>query len=155
MAPECLRGNQYCEQVRVRETQQHKHCCLKNQQQQSGNICEIFPRTCLTAATTLKHALLFSSSAHFLYFHSFVLLIQADVFSYGIILAEVISRIPADPDFMPRTQVHNISDNVTCSNLIRLFYLSFSNLVLILTSFISAVLTVRIYCGISLVAVVR
>ena len=40
-------------------------------------------------------------------------LIQADVFSYGIILAEVISRIPADPDFMPRTQVHCIRDNVS------------------------------------------
>ena len=30
---------------------------------------------------------------------------QADVFSYGIMLAEVLARIPADPDFMPRTQV--------------------------------------------------
>lgn len=30
---------------------------------------------------------------------------QADVFSFGIVLAEIIARIPADPDFMPRTQV--------------------------------------------------
>ena len=30
---------------------------------------------------------------------------QADVFSYGIVLAETATRLPADPDFMPRTRV--------------------------------------------------
>ena len=30
---------------------------------------------------------------------------QADVFSYGIVLAETMTRLPADPDFMPRTRV--------------------------------------------------
>lgn len=30
---------------------------------------------------------------------------QADVFSYGIVLAETMTRLPADPDFMPRTKV--------------------------------------------------
>lgn len=30
---------------------------------------------------------------------------QADVFSFGITLAEIIARISADPDFMPRTKV--------------------------------------------------
>ena len=30
---------------------------------------------------------------------------QADVFSFGITLAEIIARIPADPDVMPRTRV--------------------------------------------------
>ena len=30
---------------------------------------------------------------------------QADVFSFGITLAEIIARIPADPDIMPRTTV--------------------------------------------------
>ena len=42
---------------------------------------------------------------YFSYVTCVSVLLQADVFSYGIILAEVISRIPADPDFMPRTQV--------------------------------------------------
>jgi len=34
---------------------------------------------------------------------------KADVFSYGIILAELMACIPADPEYMPRT---NVSKNL-------------------------------------------
>ncbi len=37
---------------------------------------------------------------------------QADVFSFGITLAEIIARIPADPDVMPRTSVSGCNDQV-------------------------------------------
>ena len=30
---------------------------------------------------------------------------QADVFSFGITLAEIMARVPADPEYMPRTRV--------------------------------------------------
>ncbi len=32
----------------------------------------------------------------------------ADVFSFGITLAEIMTRMPADPDFIPRTSVNNM-----------------------------------------------
>ena len=53
--------------------------------------------------------------------HSF----QVDVFSFGIVLCEILARIPADPEILPRTQVeldkssHMLSANgeVTCNVL--------------------------------------
>ena len=36
------------------------------------------------------------------------------MFSFGIMLAEIIARIPADPDFMPRTQVSGVHMLVLC-----------------------------------------
>ena len=30
---------------------------------------------------------------------------QADVFSFGITLAEIVARVSADPEYMPRTKV--------------------------------------------------
>ena len=30
---------------------------------------------------------------------------QADVFSFGVTLAEIMARVPADPEYMPRTKV--------------------------------------------------
>ena len=41
---------------------------------------------------------------------------QADVFSFGITLAEIVTRMPADPDFIPRTSVsvctHEFNTNI-------------------------------------------
>ena len=34
-----------------------------------------------------------------------LLLLQADVFSYSILLAEIMSRLPADPEYIPRKNV--------------------------------------------------
>ncbi|XP_063996243.1 dual specificity testis-specific protein kinase 1 [Pogoniulus pusillus] len=35
----------------------------------------------------------------------------ADLFSYGIVLCEIIARIPADPDYMPRTEEYGLDVN--------------------------------------------
>jgi len=39
---------------------------------------------------------------------------KADVFSYGIILAEIMARIPADPEYMPRTNVSIHRHTISC-----------------------------------------
>ncbi|XP_013422067.1 dual specificity testis-specific protein kinase 2 isoform X2 [Lingula anatina] len=42
---------------------------------------------------------------------------KADVFSYGIVLCEMIARIPADPDILPRTQTFGL-DYVAFSEMV-------------------------------------
>lgn len=42
---------------------------------------------------------------------------KADVFSYGIILAELMARIPADPEYMPRTNVSDTSALNSCHKI--------------------------------------
>lgn len=34
---------------------------------------------------------------------------QADIFAFGIVLCELIARVPADPDYLPRTEVRPAS----------------------------------------------
>lgn len=78
MAPEVLRGELYDEKVRPPPS--------------------LRP---LPLAVTLQRKITASSSS----LAWPVSYLQADVFAFGIVLCELIARVPADPDYLPRTEV--------------------------------------------------
>ena len=55
------------------------------------------------------------------------LFIQVDVFSYGIILCEIIARVEADPDVLPRTENFGL-DYVAFSKMVKDCPLNFLHL---------------------------
>lgn len=88
MAPEVLRGELYNEKVWGRVGRGSRSTASSAGSGSSGG-CHLFPWWVRLACLT----------APLLPFH------QADVFAYGIILCETIARVPADPDYLPRTEV--------------------------------------------------
>lgn len=127
MAPELLRGEAYDEKVREQHMQcpnlkQEKVCRERDHSfilltlkicnlvpldllstlclgKLFWNILWIPPENCTNPGWKNAEKMVNQS------FFSFILTGQADVFSYGIILCEIIGRVPADPDELPRTQV--------------------------------------------------
>ncbi|MGH0128029.1 UNVERIFIED_CONTAM: hypothetical protein FKN15_077323 [Acipenser sinensis] len=48
---------------------------------------------------------------------------KADVFAYGIILCEIIARIQADPDFLPRAEVWIQTFSLGCVAVLQIYYI--------------------------------
>lgn len=94
MAPEVLRGELYDEKVRDLEIASHP--------------TTLYPTIYLGTPSLLpypslppfQHKITADSSPL-----AWPTYLQADVFAFGIVLCELIARVPADPDYLPRTEV--------------------------------------------------
>lgn len=99
MAPEVLRGELYNEKVRPGEKAQSWGDSKRETEGRTrAHACTLAQ---FSLAPHLHGSPLFPALQDLLAtFHP-----QADVFAYGIILCETIARVPADPDYLPRTEV--------------------------------------------------
>ena len=92
MAPEVLRGELYDEKVRGLEVVPHP----------VGVVYLGTPAFSLLypSPPPFQHKITADSSPL-----AWLTSLQADVFAFGIVLCELIARVPADPDYLPRTEV--------------------------------------------------
>lgn len=89
MAPEVLRGELYDEKVRDLEIEPHPTTLLY-----------IWEPPAFSLTPHRQHKITADSSPL-----AWSTYLQADVFAFGIVLCELIARVPADPDYLPRTEV--------------------------------------------------
>lgn len=96
MAPEVLRGELYDEKVRASslpETLREPH--------PTALLYMWSPRPCPLPSLPPFQPKISADSSPLAWPTS----LQADVFAFGIVLCELIARVPADPDYLPRTEV--------------------------------------------------